>query len=562
MNAFRKIALAAAAVLTLTAAATGCRKFLEPKSQSEFSPTEIDQLNELLLTALMDPYNTAQQYMLTGGFLDVLSDDVQTLQQFIAPLYPGDVWYEEGATVYGLYTWQPNYAEMATNRGSDTHGKMYSDIYNKLTYANSVLDYVDRVEGTREMKDYVTAQARALRAFYYLHLVNMFGVPYNVDPDGPGVPLRTTGARENRKMVRNTVGEVYALVEEDLLAAVELFDAIPETYRFREYRPSQPMALLLLARAYLYMENWEKAEFYAERLIEEWPRFQMLSLASLVADGKTNVDPAAETTTDSTVRRVQRFYNDFVSYENPDVIWPYGSARDAIALTGKVFRYASGSAPRVVRNGQPAVLTLASPDLVGSYADDDLRLRTYFVRDLFSEPNYKDEPFDPSKAVYRAYGKLEMSAVSESLVPLMDTHFGYSLRVTEAWLILAEAQAMLGKQAEALATLAKIWDNRFAGGSADAPAAYKGGDVVDAVRAERRRELCFESLRWFDLRRWGMHRMEHVWYDTRRGTRQVYVLEQDDRGFTLPMPDYLLNKNPDLTQVPLAHGGGPRPAES
>ncbi len=565
MSTFKYIQRTALAVAVLVTA-TGCKDFLEPKSQSEFMATEVEQLNELILTAI--PTALTADNSMTCGFFDILTDDVETYQTFVPQINPGETWYNDTHLLHGLYTWQPNWSSRE-GLGDHKVALMYTDIYKKLVYANSVLDYVDKVKGTDEMKKYVTAQALSLRAFYYLNLVNMFGVPYTSDPDGPGVPIRTTGERENRKMTRNTVAEVYDLIESDLIEAVELFEALPETYHYRLHRPSLPMTLLVLARTYLYMENWEQAELFASKLIREWPSFKMLSSVKLVEDGYTNVAPGAETSTSVEVRTAQKFYDKFKSTENPDVIWPYGSATDAANVTGtevSTFGLSEQSMPRVVKNGANMTLLLASPSLVDSFDPDDLRLHTYLVRNPFHEPDYSiaGSTFDPAKLKYRAYAKMDMPTVHGSLLPLKDANnFGYALRITEAYLILAEAQAMQpAKQDEALGTLANIWDNCFVGGAAAAPDSYKNGNVIDLVRAERRRELCFESLRWFDLRRWGMKKIEHKWIDVQRGTPQTFVLEAGDPGFTLPTPQYLIQKNTDLGQVPTAFGGRERPASS
>jgi hypothetical protein len=565
----------AVALLGVCGVCFGCEKFLEPNSQSEFSPTRIDQLNEMLLSALPDPVSGGG---LTGGFLDVLSDDIQT-RAYILPPTPKhyeDIWYDQPyvTAVYAMYTWQPDYSTLMRNRGYGGFDAMYSNIYAKLVYVNSALDYVNRVSGTQAQRDYVRAQCLTLRAFYYHQLVNLYGVPYSQDPDGPGVPLRTTGARENRKMLRNTVGEVYGQIESDLLNAIGLFKTLGPTEQYRTGRPTLPMALLLLARSYLYMENWPQAELYAARLIEEWPQFKILPLNDLVKKGYTNLSPDIETTDRPEERRKQRFYPDFVSYANPDVIWTYGEASDVVALTGKDLSQSSqDSKPLLIKNEVYATLTQASTALVDSYDTADLRLRTYFVRDLFEEPDYTSNPFDPKqKLVYRAYGKLLISDRNESqgepgvpdlthrFKPVEDNYaFGFTLRITEAYLILAEAQAMLDRSGEALQTLEAVWKNRFAEGLADVPEAYKTGNIVELVRAERRREFCFEALRWFDLRRWGQPRIAHVWATERRP--ETYVLELNDPGYTLPMPHTILKENPDLTQVPLAGNGKERPRQ-
>lgn len=38
-----------------------------------------------------------------------------------------------------------------------------------------------------------------------------------------------------------------------------------------------------------------------------------------------------------------------------------------------------------------------------------------------------------------------------------------------------------------------------------------GDELLEFVRNERRRELCFEGHRWFDLRRYGMPSFTRVW---------------------------------------------------
>ncbi|MDR0511162.1 MAG: RagB/SusD family nutrient uptake outer membrane protein [Rikenellaceae bacterium] len=550
-------------------ALVSCREFLEPKSQSEFIPSTAEQLNEMLISALPEP-NDASNSALTGGFLDILSDDVETTPYIDPRNLSADQWYQQSyvSAIYSMYTWQPDYSVYQQNRGYAGAGDIYKSIYKKLIYVNAALDYVDRVTGVETLKNYVRAQARTLRAFYYMQLVNIYGAPYSLDPDGPGIPLRTTAARENRKMERNTVGEVYDLIVSDLRTAVELFSSLEASQQYRQYRPTLPMALLLLSRTYLYMENWEQAAICAQKLISEWPRFQIKDLNELVDIGITNVHHDAAVTSDPDVRRTQKFYN-FVSYDNPDVIWIYGPASNMATLTRKTLSLGGGTNIRVQNNNVYACLTSASLDLASSYDSTDLRLRTYLVRNLFYEPDYDLKPYaDTIKKRYHAFGKMNIQDTGTGVPSISGNRFlpeenirtfGQALRITEAYLILAEAQSMLGGQeAQALTTLQHVWSKRFAGGAP--PASYtSGSDVKELVRRERRREMCFEALRWFDLRRWDRPRIVHEWCDvTGYGDLQRFVLEHDDRGYTLSIPHTILSANPDLTQAPLYNDGRPR----
>lgn len=57
-------------------------------------------------------------------------------------------------------------------------------------------------------------------------------------------------------------------------------------------------------------------------------------------------------------------------------------------------------------------------------------------------------------------------------------------------------------------------------------------------------ELAFEGFRWFDLRRWGCPRIEHLYTDINNPTSgQTYVLEEGSISYTLPIPKSELDKN-------------------
>ena len=142
--------------------------------------------------------------------------------------------------------------------------------------------------------------------------------------------------------------------------------------------------------------------------------------------------------------------------------------------------------------------------------------------------------------------------------PESDTEFARAFRLPEAYLNLAEAKAMLfklGKEGgtctEALDALNELRMNRFTATS------YRALDINDPeilireVRAERRRELCFEDHRWFDLRRYGMPKIVHKWSQSENVTVE-YVLEEKDPGYVLPIPPEALEKNTALVQNPLA----------
>ena len=75
-------------------------------------------------------------------------------------------------------------------------------------------------------------------------------------------------------------------------------------------------------------------------------------------------------------------------------------------------------------------------------------------------------------------------------------------------------------------------------------------DVRTLVREERRRELCFESHRWFDLRRWDRPEIIHEFliFDNRLQviSTETYVLEKNDLAYTLQIPYEVRKFNPSM----------------
>ena len=88
---------------------------------------------------------------------------------------------------------------------------------------------------------------------------------------------------------------------------------------------------------------------------------------------------------------------------------------------------------------------------------------------------------------------------------------------------------------------------RFAPESFVAVETSNADELIKFARDERRRELCFENHRWFDLRRYGMPEIKHTWYD-KSGETVEHVLADKDLGYTLLIPKEAFGLNPGLIQ--------------
>ena len=180
----------------------------------------------------------------------------------------------------------------------------------------------------------------------------------------------------------------------------------------------------------------------------------------------------------------------------------------------------------------------ASQSLLSSYLDWDLRLMHYIVQ----------APDGQGGEMPMAFGKVNIGTTY--YLPLTATGtFGRCLRLSEAYLNYAEAMAMLGGSGddEATAALNTLLEKRFDPEDFEEVEFESNSDLVQFVREERRRELCYEGHRWFDLRRWGMPAITHTWHDNESQSSD-YTLQEGDLLYTIPIPDEALQSNNSLEQ--------------
>ena len=489
-----------------------CGDFLEPKSQSEYVPKLVKSLDELLLGEVyMGPgYSDGQFY----GVLGLFDDDVA-----IRPDWKANASEEEKINKIRMaYTWAKNMKDGFS--GYNTYG----EVYKKILGCNSVLDYIDEVQGSEEERNRVMAQALAFRGYFYFHLINLYGKPYSVGKDSPGVPLKLTAEMGTSGMKRNTVEEVYTQIIQDLLEAERLFKTLPEgEWSLQNNRINLPCVQLLISRVYLYMENWAQALAYGEKVITDYG-YEVLDL---------NGEPLPN-------EKMNPTYRSYYTWENPEIIFLFGNQGDVLELPLTRVYY---SGDKGFTSYIPAV---ASDNLIRTYDLTDLRRDHYLMWEVIDygyTPRYK-----------KAVSKFEAVSNYNIEVSWNGGKWGVAFKVTEAYLNAAEGAAMLYKetgngefQIKAQALLDKLRVKRFSAAAFVSTDISAADELIAFVRDERRRELCFENHRWFDLRRYGMEEIKHVWYDA-SGNASEYVLEKNDPGFTLQLPNEAFEYNSGLEQ--------------
>lgn len=473
-------------------AGSGCRKFLNEPAGGGETPRQVSDLKKLLNYEGY-PLNDKSFH----SWLNILDDDVGC--------DPGNAATTLLQAGKPAYTWS-----RGLNKGMkplEGDENTYSRYYNRIKGCNAVLDQVAKVSGNQAEKDQLEGEARVLRAYYYFMLVNLYARPYNANgytPDkSPGVPLLLSSTITGAALPRNSVQEVYRQVEQDLEQGCALLEKAPEQASL--YSISKYAAWLLASRVFLYSGNWDKSIAYAGKLLQVKPT--VMSFRKKVRTGigiLVDDDPPVSWAIDPS---------------NTEILFLFGSPDDA----------------RLIDAGSDSWTTgfVASDGLAALFGKDDLRLY-YYLR-----------PADQSYvcAKFRT-----------------ETRFGKCFRISEAYLNRAEASIRKAMQQgdnsllqQALSDLNTLRSNRFEADKFVAATLAGFGDTQKLLTFclnERRRELCFEEQRWFDLRRQGMPPLKHVYYAGRSSRPEVVTLSAADSRYVLQLPEEALEANSALQQNP------------
>ena len=248
-----------------------CESYLEEVPQNKLKPNTTDDYDQLLnygyLTEQVVPY------------LDILSDDVDLIASDHS--MEGD---DYGDVYVAAYMWNKD-IETTMPGGDIAFEKFYQSVF----YANVVLENIDQAAGmelnevnVERTRQNIKGEAYALRAYSHFYLVNLYAKPY--DPEtcatDPGIPLNLSTAAEDKAYTRNSVKEVYDLIVGDLKEGVQLMEANPVS-KPAKLKSDALSARALLARVYLYMQQWDSAIVCAEQVIRENPAIFNLYEAGL-----------------------------------------------------------------------------------------------------------------------------------------------------------------------------------------------------------------------------------------------------------------------------------------
>ena len=467
-------------LLMVVLAASSCKKFLSTYSQNKVFIQTAADLDELLLG---DGYMSVFNQENPPFWVDLLDDDVEENPSSIVS--GANLIFESA----GIHHWQQ--LPFTKSDGSAWEDGYYTAMYKKISVLNTILYNIPGIQQKGEPADTlqrISGEAHFLRAYYYFILSNFYGRPYSVSTaaNDLSVPLKTDPAVEDKRFARSSVKQVYEQIVKDLLDSER---ELATHNQQSAIRANQASAQALLSRVYLYMEDYENAITYANKVIGKNP-YRVVNQNNF-ASGTAFLKKASTETI----------------FALPD--------RGQLGLSYRMF--SSGDVSRIDN-------FRVSPDLKNSYTANDLRLQVFFLH-------------SPSGELLTRKGGTTPDLIEEMLI-----------RLPELYLIKAEALAVLGRTGEAVNALQELRKNRFKPEHLTA-ITETGAALVNYIRDERRRELCFEWQRWFDLKRYGVNAkfpfgkaIRHISYAYDNAGRYIqgyYELkayEQDKPAYVIPIP--------------------------
>lgn len=509
MNIRYSFHLLSLALLTML---SSCQSdFLKEYSQDMSRAQTPTDLNELMMGDCLLPLGLASNrnstYTIDNPNYAVLHFMGDELQENISTPGRPD-FLRESETYFPYFCWQQDtYRDYkgASTMTSD-EANYWNLAYEKIDRCNMVISAEKDVtcdnDVDRALLRHVMGETHFLRATYYYMLVNLYGKPYapQTAASTPGVPIKVSANVEDKEFQRASVADVYQQILADLDEAEK--DLSDVTTPENIYHVGLDAVYIFRSRVALYMQDWSQAADYATKAL------QLNNYLQMVAGWASNTEYP-------------------ISSANKEVVFSNGAS----CFGNLVFTYPQRKNSSWDDPYSPAFEV--SDHLVSLFSANDGRRKAYITNE--DDLDYHRWSYHKINNSYKHLGVY--NTVSDV----------FSLRTAEAYLNLAEADAELGKDAEACQYLNKLRDSRIQNNTA---VSLSGKEQISFIREERERELCFEGHRWFDLRRYSIDTkypqtttIEHTFstytlmgYENKRQETRFYRLLPNDDAYTLDIP--------------------------
>ena len=360
-----------------------------------------------------------------------------------------------------LFIW-----EEVQDINQDTPTFYWNGAYEAIAHANEVLAVIDGIDGDLELRNAIKGEALLSRSYHHFMLVNLFGNHYDENATGDlGVPYITEPEIEFLPIYkRNTVKEVYDLVEKDLLEGLSLVND-----RFyigtKKYHFTVKAAQAFASRFYLWKGDYEKCLQYSNLFLSGSPQSYIKDYATIDGSG---FEETAENYGDpadlSNVLVMQQF-----------TIYTRVTQRFGLSNAGFQFLF-SGLLDNDIRGDEAFTR--------GTDAIFVPKLREYFFREDLSSSS--GQPYYIAVEL-----KGEEVLLNRAEANLLKAGGDTQLALEDINLLAASRYA--GQTYQNITSL-----RNFYGVATDQEA------VLQLILEERKKEFLDQGLRWFDIKRWDI----------------------------------------------------------
>lgn len=309
---------------------------------------------------------------------------------------------------------------------------VWSTAYQQVYMANSIIEGVSNSKSlSAQVKDRITGEALFIRSLLYFYLYQIYGeIPYT----------DTTDYVYNTTLDKMPMNTFLVRLETDISEAVNL---LPPAYRNAErIYVNKAVGYVLLAKLKMNLGKWQEAEVLCQTILQ--------------TSGYS-------------------FQNDLSKVflkSSPHIIWQL-KPKNNNDPTKEATVYNFVSAPGAF---------VLNPDLISSFAANDLRRQYYFTGIPYgSQTNYKQIKYKITTATNT-------------------TEYSVIYRLEDVYLMMAES---LVKQNKVSAAVPFINPTRQRAGLTALDASVSQEQAMTEIKAERRREFFIEhGNRFLDLKRW------------------------------------------------------------
>lgn len=481
---------------------SSCEKFLAEKPKGVLSPDTFFNSDAAAVAAVNGIYNTFHDNAIYGNVFGLWSkteygaDTIEPSRTF------GDVEYIANYTI--------------TEGTTDTRGT-WQEFYNVIFNANLILASIpDNKQMTKDGINQVTGEVLFLRSLAYFHLTNLWGdVPFYTD---------NLQLSEIQILERTDKTQIRNQIVTDLLKAKDL---LPESYNAGNLgRATKWAAATLLAKTYLWMQNWQGARDAAVDIIDNSPHQLLDNYADIFApDNEANAEVIFPIVWAKDLRG-QAFTDNFCPRlrDEPKNGSNRGALQAALAALNEGF---TGFG-----------LAIPTKDLANKFPQDDLRkpsnvLVNYLGFDLNFPYMSKMWDLDQINSPRSNHG--------DNIIVF---------RLADVYLIAAEAENELNGPGNAFQYINKVRERAY--NPFQPLAGLSKDEFRQALRDERKWELGGEGFRRMDLIRWG------ILLDVVKSTEYLVYKPAANitaRNVLLPIPATEIDLNPNLLKSDPTNNG-------